>query len=159
MSMPPTQSVPPTDGGHVEGRREIVEPLATQRLGEGVPVDAGLGADSQILGVDRKDSAHAGHVEQQPAVGDTLAFGGEGSTSSLHRHAVALGCLENGGHLLSRRRERHSVGRAVDDSAGITAVGGRSALFFADGDPERAQPLGEFRPGSTIPLRWQGLLA
>ena len=81
-------------GGQVERRRQVIQAVPPQPLGECRPEDAGLGPDGKILLVDLEHVAHARHVEQHAAVGDRFAFGGKSTAPHGHRHAMRLCRLE-----------------------------------------------------------------
>ena len=67
----------PADGGRkIQGRRKIIESLPAERFRQRMPVDAGFGADGQILLIDRKHPAHPVHCDEEAAECDGLAVGG-----------------------------------------------------------------------------------
>ena len=146
-------------GGEVEGRREVVEALPAQRLGERVPVDAAFDADGHPLAVDGEHAAHPRHVEQDAAEGHRLALGREAAAAHRDRDRVLLGEPEELRHLGGRAGEQDDVREPVGHAARVGEVEGARGPPRAKLETRRPGLGGERAEALALPARGQRLQA
>ncbi len=143
----------------VERRRQVIQILPAQLLGQAMPENPGFGTHRQRLGIDVQHPAHARHIQQYAAERHRFALGRQAAAANGDRHAVLLRGLEQERDLFGAARDDDAVRQPVRRAAGVSGEGGARRRGFQHLDAARADRAGKLFPVRAAPARGVGLLA